>query len=947
MIFDEASRKAAEAETIDGLIADGDAAVADDDDAAAAAVDNETSTPAAANPAAADADDDGSKPAVASISSPEKKKKERMEKRDRERIAAADDDEDDDDDDLPHAEEATTTDDVAAADLSESTKTKTKSSKKRTDFNDEGNVNADQVLVEKNKEKTKRTTMATAEADEDEQLLAKEETLRAKMEEESTSKAEKSDDNNDEPAVEKETKKPKKKMQTSTMPASDEGEVASTSNPQLSPKVKASSRRSTPPPHSPGIAQTFLAAGGAETGDDAAAKQSSSKKGTNTTEHKSLRDGNYHDDSSSSGSSVAEEEVMFSVAKEQPDKGAEAASATQKKRSAGEVTGAGARTASTSVQDANMRSLLESIGRFQKTRTTNVVVDYNHRPPPPHRKRRRHQEDEDDFFTSLPPAPPTTTEAATKQRTHKKAKTSAITAASELVPAVSEMAPVSSATTTKKHDGTSIAHLGVSGSKAVSGATADTDAKDHIVTVGGSTATKKKATRGVKNIKTHPKSTMLNVHREKQDTAESTSHRPKTTAAVHIARHEMDQGYGTEDEAAALLSKRKQQEKSLKGLSTPEGSNESPGVEQQPPKRGRGRPRKVHPEDGDDRTNTTKSKKKRRKIDDTDTIQQHDTAADAGTTTTLLDASVIVDASLMAHLAAQSATTQRRPEHEPPPAAAGPSPHATRLQSPHQQGSEKEHLVVYSTDRVCRALMDGPWPGCLTTDFSVIVAALKQFANDIVLPAMFAEDPRPRVSDDVPVILGTMLMLREVLILNADSMFGLGSEDDDEETETQNEKGRSSRDSEKGSTSLLSTDRRAQQFTVSTLATAVVVSAIDSLEGYGAAGLPKKFLLMIEYYESGQGDVSSFLSEQIDGGSASRPTEVRWPNGDLMQDGDLDAWLTSRRYVRTQYRSTLLAVFFLLNVAFQPTGGTPSRILVSWHVDTDPVFEKLKQMPST
>eukprot|EP00977_Amphora_coffeiformis_P028897 scaffold37799_cov176-Amphora_coffeaeformis.AAC.1 len=227
---------------------------------------------------------------------------------------------------------------------------------------------------------------------------------------------------------------------------------------------------------------------------------------------------------------------------------------------------------------------------------------------------------------------------------------------------------------------------------------------------------------------------------------------------------------------------------------------------------------------------------------------------------------------------------------EMPPAAQPPTPRAAAAGIPANVGvppstpapqHDKAFLVEQATELVCRALLDGPWP-CLT-EFSVVVAALHQFASDIIVPALYAADPQPTVAHDTPIILGTLLMLREALILNADSIFGIANGGEQGER--------------------LGRDSQGEYFAASTLATSILLAALDSLGGSSASTYAPKFLRIIDAYESGQGDFAQLM---VDEEADSSSSVVLCPNGNPMQEDERDAWRASHRW-HTQTHPTVIA----------------------------------------
>ena len=160
-----------------------------------------------------------------------------------------------------------------------------------------------------------------------------------------------------------------------------------------------------------------------------------------------------------------------------------------------------------------------------------------------------------------------------------------------------------------------------------------------------------------------------------------------------------------------------------------------------------------------------------------------------------------------------------------------------------------------------------------------MVAALQQFSADIIVPVLHAVDPIPTALHETPIILGTLLMLREILILNADSIFGIPSGDDSEDsrcTETDD-------------------DRQSQHFAACSLATSVILSALDSPNGACPETYAPRFLRMIDAYESGQGDFAQLMTEG--NGVDDADSTILLPNGTTMARQERTDWRASYRYV--------------------------------------------------
>ena len=247
----------------------------------------------------------------------------------------------------------------------------------------------------------------------------------------------------------------------------------------------------------------------------------------------------------------------------------------------------------------------------------------------------------------------------------------------------------------------------------------------------------------------------------------------------------------------------------------------------------------------------------------------------------------VADAAIMAQIG-QLRPSALPPSMQPPlpHRAVAAAPRAAAAASLATTDHDKAFLVEQATELVCRALLDGPWPS--STDFSVVVAALHQFASDIIVPALYAVDPQPTVTNDTPIILGTLLMLREALILNSDSIFGTFEEDEEDF--------RSRRSNQRNSQS--------DYFTACTLSTAVLLAALDSLDGESSSTFTPKFLRLVDAYESGQGDFAQ-LAAAVDDEGEPEPSAVSWP-GDTPMDADAqEAWRASHRLHMDSHPSVL------------------------------------------
>jgi hypothetical protein len=161
---------------------------------------------------------------------------------------------------------------------------------------------------------------------------------------------------------------------------------------------------------------------------------------------------------------------------------------------------------------------------------------------------------------------------------------------------------------------------------------------------------------------------------------------------------------------------------------------------------------------------------------------------------------------------------------------------------------------------------------------SSVCASIQQFAHDVIAPTMMAEHRGVAPKDKTPVILGTLLILREVMTQNAKAIFG-------------EEAILSGLDEEAPA------DERAIQenvlFSSHFLATSVIYAGLEGA-GPGSAVLTQTFVAMMESYDSGGDDFALCLSPME---FTCTKDGATLPSGNTMGEEELLAWQISYKLV--------------------------------------------------
>jgi len=220
-----------------------------------------------------------------------------------------------------------------------------------------------------------------------------------------------------------------------------------------------------------------------------------------------------------------------------------------------------------------------------------------------------------------------------------------------------------------------------------------------------------------------------------------------------------------------------------------------------------------------------------------------------------------------------------------------------RLEEIRRQEKElKTNQVLNAASLVINALHDGPWPSPVRrldptqvadrTDeedtahrrhLSMASASIQQFARDVIVPAMLAEEGDPRKNSHV--FLGTLLILREIMTQNALTIFGESA------LLTGNEN-----DFIPGAEEVLQYhgfEEDSGVFSAQVLATSVILTGLESLEFGVARSLSTEFLRMVEKYDGGEQEVVSAL-DRVD-----PEVGVLLPNGAEMGEAESLAWQVS------------------------------------------------------
>jgi len=224
--------------------------------------------------------------------------------------------------------------------------------------------------------------------------------------------------------------------------------------------------------------------------------------------------------------------------------------------------------------------------------------------------------------------------------------------------------------------------------------------------------------------------------------------------------------------------------------------------------------------------------------------------------------------------------TNVRPQIRPPTSQPANQPpvldESTVAATTEVQHAARE-LITRATSMVASSLREGQWPSSYRSlrpeainardadpnsnldkheeHMTIVGASLMQYARDVLVPTFLAAKHANSSNDDRRIVLGTLILLREVLILNSGFIFRL-------EPDVYDDGGL-----EDKTRDLQSED----MFVAKILATSIILCAIESLEAEagtanaGAAGngetetLEKSFLRVSEAYDNGDDEFIRYM----------------------------------------------------------------------------------------
>ncbi|KAL7559908.1 hypothetical protein ACA910_007276 [Epithemia clementina (nom. ined.)] len=184
----------------------------------------------------------------------------------------------------------------------------------------------------------------------------------------------------------------------------------------------------------------------------------------------------------------------------------------------------------------------------------------------------------------------------------------------------------------------------------------------------------------------------------------------------------------------------------------------------------------------------------------------------------------------------------------------------------------------------------------------LVAAALVQFARDVIVPAMqaYQSNSDSNRNDEgstynhtrnavypTPVIIGTMLLLRELLIQNSSTIFGTETFGDLVEEEASSiGMSLQEADEEESLTQSQQQEEMMQSrlFLASTLATSVIIAALEKVNG---GSLVAKFMRTMDSYDDGDADFASLLGPL----DIEKPAIL--PDGQQMDAQERTMWQSS------------------------------------------------------
>jgi hypothetical protein len=165
----------------------------------------------------------------------------------------------------------------------------------------------------------------------------------------------------------------------------------------------------------------------------------------------------------------------------------------------------------------------------------------------------------------------------------------------------------------------------------------------------------------------------------------------------------------------------------------------------------------------------------------------------------------------------------------------------------------KRQEVISAATLMARALHAGPWPSpyrsfdpaiaeqqqsdyqAHSTHMSMVGASIEKFANDIIIPAMMEDlahttPAAHETNDNLRVFLGTLVMLREVLIQNAGSIFGGSAMLTGQEADFGSTLAETTIDNGNSETATVDVDAKtAALFSIQVLATMIILTGLADL----------------------------------------------------------------------------------------------------------------------
>jgi len=199
-------------------------------------------------------------------------------------------------------------------------------------------------------------------------------------------------------------------------------------------------------------------------------------------------------------------------------------------------------------------------------------------------------------------------------------------------------------------------------------------------------------------------------------------------------------------------------------------------------------------------------------------------------------------------------------------------------------------VVLQTTNLVEDAIRLFPWcwPESSADHSGLVSTALQAFSRDVILPAMRAQN-ESEIRNPVPVILGTLLFLREVMIQNAAAMFGetafLTGTEEDFEYRDQSE-----------AEHAVSCQGQTGLFSASTVVTSIIIFALDKVK---KGNMTDKFMRLMDAYDDGDEEFSSLL------GPLDPSKGALLPGGKSMDETERDMWQASYNNRAENHPATL------------------------------------------